>query len=210
MTETSPTSNLTRNLVVAAVVAVLMGGFVLAYLAVAPEAAEGVAGGMGMQTGGGDGMGGGMGMGDASMMSPPVVGYAEGEQIMFIHTEASDRQVAKMLTDMMGSPVLLVPELADAPDSMLANVYVFENGIQPEDARGPFGYQPDVFDAPPGTDGYSPLRSVNLVTWNDPSQARVLESAEDVLAAQASGEVAIEEPGIVVNMPFLMWAGGQR
>lgn len=148
------------------------------------------------------------GMDAGGPVIPSVAGYAGGERILFIHTEASDRAVADTLTAMMRSPVLLVPELARVPESALANVYVFANGVQPRGERGPFEYQPDVFDAPPGTSGYRPLRAVNLVTWADPARARVLRSAAEVLEAEERGEVTIERPGAVVNMPFLTWPGG--
>jgi hypothetical protein len=142
---------------------------------------------------------------------PAVLGYAEGQEIHFIHPEASDPAIAETLTNMMGgSPVLVVPTLADVPEAALANVYVLTNGVTPEEAIGPMGFEPDVFDNPPGTAGYSPLRSVHLVTWQDEASARVLTSAADVLAAEAAGEVTLEQPGIVVNMPFLTWPGGQR
>lgn len=133
--------------------------------------------------------------------------YAEGQEIYFMHTEASDPDVARLLTDMMDSPVLLVPSLAETPDSALANVYVFTNGIE---GMGPLGFAPDVFDNPPGTDGYTPLRRLNLVTWTDPATARELKSAAEVLAAESAGEVTIEQPGIVINMPFVVWDGGKR
>lgn len=139
---------------------------------------------------------------------PSVAGYAEGEKILFLHTEASDPKVADLLTTMMRSPVLVVPALADTPDAARANVYVFANGVQPRGNRGPFDYQPDVFDAPPDTPAYSPLRTVHIVTWNDPARARVLTSASEVRQAEAAGEVTIERPGAVVNMPFLTWPGG--
>jgi len=138
---------------------------------------------------------------------PPVKAYAEGQEIRFIHTEASDAKVAKLLTDMMQSPVLVVPSLAQAPAAMLANVYVFTNGVKGD---GPFGFQPDVFDRPPGSEGYSPLRALHLVTWKDPQSARELKSVAEVKAAEAKGEVTIERPGVVVNMPILSWPGGRR
>ena len=138
---------------------------------------------------------------------PPVKGYMDGKEIRFIHTEASDPKVVEMLTRMMGSPVLLVPSLAQAPQSMVATVYVFKNGVKGE---GPFGYQSDVFDNPPGTNGYSPLRDVNLVTWKDERSARLLRSAAEVRDALRKGEVTIERPGVVVNMPLLTWQGGRR
>lgn len=133
--------------------------------------------------------------------------YAEGQEIYFMHTEVSDADVAELLTNMMDSPVLLVPSLAETHDSALANVYVFTNGIE---GMGPLGFAPDVFDNPPGTAGYSPLRRLNLVTWADPTAARELKSAADVLAAESAGEVIIDQPGVVINMPFAVWDGGKR
>lgn len=138
---------------------------------------------------------------------PAGMAYAEGGEIYFVHTEVSDPDVAETLTNMMQSPVLLVPSLADVPEESLANVYVFTNGNQ---GSGPFGFQPDVFDNPPGTSGYTPLRRLNVVTWVDGSKARELKSAGEVLDAQKAGELTIEQPGVVVNMPFIVWDGGKR
>jgi hypothetical protein len=151
-----------------------------------------------------------MGMGGGDHAVPPVTGLYAGQEIHFIHTEASDPQVAGMLSEMMASPVIVVRSLADVPDAVLADVYVFENGVQPDGESGPFGFQPDVFDAVPGDVEYTPLRSVNLVTWRDGAQPRVLRSAEEVLAAEQAGEVDIARPGIVVNMPVVAWPGGER
>ena len=139
---------------------------------------------------------------------PPVKGYLDGKEIRFIHTEASDAKVSELLTDMMGSPVLFVPSLNQAPQSMVATVYVFKNGVKK--GEGPFRFQSDVFDRSPGANGYTPLRAVHLVTWKNESLARELKSAAEVKDAESKGEVAIEKPGIVVNMPFLTWPGGRR
>ena len=103
---------------------------------------------------------------------PAGKAYADGKEIYFVHTEVSDADIAALLTNMMNSPVLEVPGLADVPDSALANVYVFDNGLK---GMGPLGFQADVFDNPPGSDGYSPLRRLNVVTWVDPSKAREVE-----------------------------------
>jgi hypothetical protein len=74
---------------------------------------------------------------------PLVKGYAEGREVLFQHTEVSDPKVAERLTDTMKSPVLVVPSLAQAPEALVARVWVFTNGVRGE---GPFNYQPDVFD----------------------------------------------------------------
>ena len=141
---------------------------------------------------------------------PAVAGYAEGEDIMFLHTEASDRKIAKLLSDMMGSPVLHVPSLALTPADMLANLYVFANGIRPDGPMGPLEFQPDVFDSPPGHAGYSPLRKIIFVRWADAATPRILKSAEDVTQAEADGRISLETSAIVVNMPMLTWPGGRR
>ncbi len=138
---------------------------------------------------------------------PAGKAFTEGKEIFFVHTEASDEGVAKLLSDMMASPVLYVPALAKTPDEALANVYVFDNGLE---GMGPFGFQADVFDNPPGTIGYSPLRRINVVTWADPAQARMLTSVAEIMSAKDAGELTIAQPGVVVNMPFVVWDGGQR
>ena len=166
-----------RNLIVTALVAVIIAGFVLGARFL------------------------------FGTVVPPVDGYSEGERIRFIHTEASEPQVAQLLTKMKGSPVIVVPELAKAPKEALANVYVFKNGVK---GTGPFEFQPDIFDNPPGTKGYSPLRTINLVTWKKPEGARELKSAAEVKKAIEGGELTVEQPGVVVNMPLLTWPGGQR
>ncbi len=138
---------------------------------------------------------------------PNVTGYLDGRGILFQHTEVSDPKVAELLTAMMKSPVLVVPALAEAPPALLATVYVFTNGVR---GGGPFKFQPDVFDHPPGSDGYRPLRAIHLVTWKAERVARLLKSASEVKAAEQAGEIAIERPGVVVNMPLVTWPGGGR
>jgi hypothetical protein len=166
-----------RNLIVTAMIAVIIAGFVLSarYL--------------------------------FGAVVPPVDAFTEGQAIRFIHTEASDPEVAQLLTTMKGSPVIVVPQLAKVPRELLANVYVFKNGVK---GNGPFKFQPDVFDNPPGTKGYTPLRTLNLVTWKNEAAARELKSAAEVKKALDAGELVAEQPGVVINMPLLTWPGGNR
>jgi hypothetical protein len=142
---------------------------------------------------------------------PAVNGFIDGEKMLFIHTEISDPDVAKILIDMMGgSPVPVVPALADAPASMLAPVYVFTNGYGGKGPMGPLGGQPDIFVSAPGQPGYSPLRNVILVTWGEGAEISVLKSYDALKSEIDSGAVSVKEAGIVVNMPFLKWPGGKR
>ena len=134
-------------------------------------------------------------------------GYAEGNEIYFTHTEVSDAKLAEKMGAGMQSPVLYVPALAHVTDHALANVYVFTNGVS---GASMSGLQPSVFDNPPGTDGYSPLRRLNMVSWVDDTKARELKTAAEVLEAAEAGDLIIKEPGVVINMPFIVWEGGQR
>jgi hypothetical protein len=151
--------------------------------------------------------------GDMSSMGaglPAVAGYADGQAVSFVHTEASDAQVAAMLGQMMGSPVLVVPQLADVPNDVLGRVFVFGNGLEPDGPRGPFGFQPDVFDSVPGDPRYRPLRQIQLVSWRAGIVPRLLRSAAEIAAASDAGELTIQATNTVVNMPMIMWPGGHR
>lgn len=138
---------------------------------------------------------------------PAGKAYAEGKEIYFTHTEASDPAIAEKLTNMMKSPVLYVPALAKVPAESLADVYVFENGIK---GKGPLGFQPDVFNNPPGTEGYSPLRQITWVKWADGAKVTELKSVTDISKAEANAELTTTKAGVVVNMPFIVWDGGKR
>jgi hypothetical protein len=138
---------------------------------------------------------------------PPGRAFLDGQEIYFIHTEVSDADVAKALTGMMNSPVIHVPALAQVPSTVLADVYVFKNGVK---GMGPLGFQPDIFDNPPGTSGYSPLRRLVLITWKDGVTARELKSLADIRSAESRGEITLEQTKVVINMPFISWPGGKR
>ena len=148
-----------------------------------------------------------MGMPAGQNLTPPVKGLFKGREVQFIHTEASDPQVASMLTRMMGPKVLVVPSLAKIPPNLLADVYVFTNGVK---GHGPFGFQVDVFSSIPGQGFYTPLRRVLLVAWKAGMRPRVLGSADEIQAAVHIGDARLTRPGAVVNMPMLTWPGGQR
>lgn len=140
---------------------------------------------------------------------PSVFAWYANMDIRFAHTEASDQKIADLLTSKKNSPVIYVPELAKVPPEANSPVYISSNGTQPEH-RGPLGFQGDVFPTAPGDPGYSPLRALTLITWKDGAHPRQLTSAADVLAAQKAGELTLQQPGIIINMPFLQWPTGHR
>lgn len=136
-----------------------------------------------------------------------LTGFYSGQEVRFIHTEVSNREEANRMTGMGGSQLIFVPSLDRMPEEALGDVYAFTNGVPGSGAKG---FQLDVFDSAPGDPGYTPLRSLKLVSWRDEESARVLKSASSIEEAKKNGEIEIEKPGIVFNMPFTEWPGGQR
>ena len=145
--------------------------------------------------------------GPAKAELPVDKGYAEGNEIYFTHTEVSVAELAEKMTAGMQSPVLYAPSLANVPLESQANVYSFTNGVKGDSMSG---LQPSVFDNPPGSEGYTPLRRLNMVSWTDDAKARELKTAAEVLEAAEAGELTIQQTGVVINMPFVVWDGGQR
>ena len=145
--------------------------------------------------------------GPAKAELPVDKGYAEGIEIYFTHTEASNAEMAEKMAAGMQSPVLYAPSLSNVPLEAQANVYSFTNGVKGDSMSG---LQPSVFDNPPGTEGYTPLRRLNTVTWVDETKARELKTAAEILEAAEAGELTIQQTSVVINMPFIVWDGGQR
>jgi len=144
---------------------------------------------------------------DAPITMPLIDGYYNGEKVYFIHTEVSDKDISEMLTMMVNFPTLYVPELTNISTDDLSKVYIFTNGISGTGpyGGGPFFFQIDIFDAVPGQDGYSQLRNPHLVTWSENSSPRLLTSVQDLLEAEANGELSIEKSDLVVNAPMIVW-----
>lgn len=131
---------------------------------------------------------------------PIVTGYYDGEPVDYILAEISDADVTKLMTEKTGFPLVFLPSLADTPDSLLANLYLFMNGVS---GPNPFGFQPNVIDSIPGDPGYSPLWIHTFVEWNDGGTPRELKSQEEILAAEEAGEVTLEKSDLVINCPVI-------
>lgn len=136
---------------------------------------------------------------------PLTRGFADGNEVFYISTEASDAELADHLSNLTGSRVVFAPSLARSPPASLANIYAFENGIQ---GSGPLGFQPNVADSQPGDSEYSPLWRIILVKWGEGVTATELKSEQEILAAQQEGKLTISVSTMVVNCPFVHWQGG--
>lgn len=145
---------------------------------------------------------------DSPITIPMIDGYYNGNKVFFIHTEVSDKKMADMMTMMINFPTFHVPQLANVSDTDIGKIYVFTNGIPGSGpyGGGPFMFQIDVFNSIPGQTNYSNFRMPHLVTWNDNATARILTAEEEILEAEANGELTVKNTGsVIVNVPIIAW-----
>jgi len=144
---------------------------------------------------------------DVPVIMPMIDGYYKGNKVYFIHTEVSDSEMAEMMSKMINFPTIHVPELKNIPEDQMARVYVFTNGVPGSEpyGGGPFMFQIDVFDSIPGQKEYSQFRIPYLVTWNNDTTPRILNSESVILKAESDGKVSIEKSNLVVNVPMITW-----
>ena len=137
---------------------------------------------------------------------PMHQGYYNGEPVYFIITDSSEEKHAEIITENQGWKVELAPLLSFAPDDALSTTYMFTNGVEGD---GVHGYQGEVITSTPAQEDYSALASHVHVTWNDDSNAEVLDSEETILQAETDGSVSLTELEVVLNMPQIVWPEGQ-
>ena len=134
-------------------------------------------------------------------------GYYNGESVFFIITDSSDPTHADLITKNQKWKVGLAPMLKNAPKEALSKTYLFTNGITGD---GVHGFQGEVFTSTPTQpEKYSALTSHVHVTWRDGIQPRLLDSEQKILDASNKGEVSLSEVPVVLNMPQIVWPGGQ-
>lgn len=136
---------------------------------------------------------------------PLIKGYENGNEIFFIGTDVSDKDLAAQLTSLTGFEVNHAPLLARTPEDARGQVYIFENGVEGD---GPLGFQIPVTNAKPSDEGYSPLQQVNMVRWTDQSAAVELKSVDEIMEHEGMGHLAIEQTDAIANHPAIQWNGG--
>jgi hypothetical protein len=121
----------------------------------------------------------------------------DGKTIYYIVTDATPDMPATM----MGvSHVPLEEQLIGTP--VAPGLFQFTSGIN---GSGPMGFQAGIGESVPGDQNYSPMWFISFIEWNDPSQARVLETVSDIAAMQQAGLITVTpamEGKHVVNCPF--------
>lgn len=117
-------------------------------------------------------------------------GHVDGTDVMFIRTDASDRDFAEQ------EGLVFVPLMANAlqAEGSYANLYLFINGA---DGQG------TVLTSVPGHDEYTPAFRVHHVSFA--GEPELLTSEGDILDAEEDGRVTVEQTDVIVNYPFVRW-----
>jgi len=124
----------------------------------------------------------------------------DGQTIYYIVTDATPSGPAEMMgvVDSPTSANLIA-------NSAAVDLFQFKNGIK---GSGPIGFQPGIAAAALGDETYSPMWRIFLVEWNNPDDARVLETRADIdfYQSEESITVSIARPmnsDHIVNCPFI-------
>ena len=120
-----------------------------------------------------------------------------GSTVYYIVTDASMKGPA----DMLG--IIYTNRTASVNASgASADLYHFSNGIV---GSGPVGFQAGIVSALPGTPNYSPMWRIQLISWNNPANATMLTTTNDI--SDHTSQIAISYAGVVVNCPVINSAG---
>lgn len=121
----------------------------------------------------------------------------DGKTMYYIVTDATP----EMPANMMGVSHAPINEQL-VGTQVAPGLFQFTNGIN---GSGPMGFQAGIGESAPGDQNYSPMWFISFIEWNDPSQARVLETVVDVAEMQQAGLISVT-PAMggmhVVNCPF--------
>jgi len=124
----------------------------------------------------------------------------DGRTIYYIVTDATPRGPAEMM-GVTYSP--LNAELI--ANSAAVDLFQFQNGIK---GSGPMGFQPGIASAALGDESYSPIWRIYNVEWNNPQNAKILETRYDIDSSSEEDllTVSIARPmnsDHLVNCPFI-------
>jgi hypothetical protein len=90
-------------------------------------------------------------------------------------------------------------------NSAAVDLYQFKNGLA---GTGPLGFQPGIAAGAPGDTNYSPMWRIFMIGWDNPDDAQLLETIDDMNAYNEAGliNIGIARPmdsDHIVNCPFV-------
>ena len=124
----------------------------------------------------------------------------DGRTIYYIVTDATPSGPAGM----MG--VVSAPTSASLiANSAAVDLFQFKNGLK---GSGPLGFQAGIAAGAPGDANYSPMWRIFMTGWDNPEEAKLLETIDDLNAFKEAGliDIGIARPmdsDHIVNCPFV-------
>ncbi|AFS82559.1 DUF7482 domain-containing protein [Candidatus Nitrosopumilus sediminis] len=124
----------------------------------------------------------------------------DGRTIYYIVTDATPSGPAGMM-GVVSSPT----SASLIANSAAVDLYQFKNGLT---GTGPLGFQPGIAVGAPGDANYSPMWRIFMIGWDDPENAQLLETIDDINAYREAGliNIGIARPmdsDHIVNCPFI-------
>ena len=135
---------------------------------------------------------------------PLTSGFFNGQEVLYISTDASDKGAAiannnshtvPALANAIGAPTSAIDDIYVAGNSTLSQVNIIPSVPTP---FGPTNADP----------AYSPLWQVNVYNWVAGKTQRILKSEAEVLAAVTAGDITISKTNIIVNCQVIQLVGG--
>jgi hypothetical protein len=124
----------------------------------------------------------------------------DGRTIYYIVTDATPSGPAGMM-GVVSSPT----SASLIANSAAVDLYQFKNGLT---GTGPLGFQPGIAAGAPGDANYSPMWRIFMIGWDNPDNAQLLETIDDMNAYNEAGliNIGIARPmdsDHIVNCPFI-------
>ena len=124
----------------------------------------------------------------------------DGRTIYYIVTDATPSGPAGMM-GVVSSPT----SASLIANSAAVDLYQFKNGLT---GTGPLGFQPGIAAGSPGDANYSPMWRIFMIGWDNPDDAQLLETIDDMNAYNEAGliNIGIARPmdsDHIVNCPFI-------
>ncbi len=124
----------------------------------------------------------------------------DGRTIYYIVTDATPSGPAGMM-GVVSSPT----SAKLIANSAAVDLYQFKNGLK---GTGPLGFQPGIAAGAPGDANYSPMWRIFMIGWDNPEEAQLLETIDDMNAYKEAGllDIGIARPmdkDHIVNCPFI-------
>ncbi len=124
----------------------------------------------------------------------------DGRTIYYIVTDATPNGPAEMM-GVVSSPT----SASLIANSAAVDLFQFKNGLK---GSGPLGFQAGIAAGSPGDANYSPMWRIFMTGWENPEDAKLLETIDDLNAFKEAGliDIGIARPmdsDHIVNCPFI-------